>query len=125
MPCTRTSRSTLPCSSGGEAGDVEARGRGRRIPWHGRPRHRSRHRQYGLWRSGAQRGAARGARRRAGPEAAAAGGRAGGGVWGRGAGRLVALAGGTIETAASLAAGERLAIVHARVGELIETYSPE
>jgi len=47
------------------------------------------------------------------------------GVVARSAGRLVALDGGTIETSASLAAGERLAIIHARVGELIDTYSPE
>jgi crossover junction endodeoxyribonuclease RuvC len=36
--------------------------------------------------------------------------------------RLVALDGGTIETSASLPPGERLAIIHARVGELIEDH---
>ena len=46
------------------------------------------------------------------------------GVVARSAGRLVALDGGAIETSASVPAGERLAIIHARVGELIDAYSP-
>jgi crossover junction endodeoxyribonuclease RuvC len=44
------------------------------------------------------------------------------GVVARRGARLVALDGGTIETAASLPPGERLAIIHARVGELIEDH---
>ena len=47
------------------------------------------------------------------------------GVVARSAGRLVALDGGTIETSAALAPAERLAIIHARVGELLDAYSPE
>ena len=40
-------------------------------------------------------------------------------------GRLVALDGGTIQTSASLDPGERLAIIHTRVGELIDSHRPE
>jgi crossover junction endodeoxyribonuclease RuvC len=40
-------------------------------------------------------------------------------------GRLVALDGGVIETAAGTDAGERLAHIHARVTELLEAYNPE
>ena len=39
--------------------------------------------------------------------------------------QLVALDGGTIQTAARLDAGERLAIIHERVGELLDAYRPE
>lgn len=46
------------------------------------------------------------------------------GVVARSGGRLVALDGGTIETSASLSPGERLAIIHTRVGELIDTHDP-
>ena len=47
------------------------------------------------------------------------------GVVAREGGRLVALDGGTIETAAALDPGARLAIIHARVGELLDSYAPE
>jgi crossover junction endodeoxyribonuclease RuvC len=40
-------------------------------------------------------------------------------------GRLFALDGGVIETAAGLDAGRRLATIHARVGELIDEYRPD
>jgi crossover junction endodeoxyribonuclease RuvC len=40
-------------------------------------------------------------------------------------GRLVALDGGTIETAAGLDAAERLATIHARVGALLDDYRPD
>jgi len=46
------------------------------------------------------------------------------GVVARSGGRLVALDGGTIETSASLSPGERLAIIHTRVGELIDAHDP-
>ena len=44
------------------------------------------------------------------------------GVVARRGSRLVALDGGTIETSASLPPGERLATIHARVGELIDDH---
>ena len=47
------------------------------------------------------------------------------GVVTRHGGRLVALDGGTIETAAGLDAGERLAAIHARVGALLDDYRPD
>jgi crossover junction endodeoxyribonuclease RuvC len=47
------------------------------------------------------------------------------GVVARRGGRLVALDGGAIETAAKLDAGERLAIIHGRVGELLDAYQPD
>jgi crossover junction endodeoxyribonuclease RuvC len=47
------------------------------------------------------------------------------GVVARRGGRLVALDGGTIETAAGLDHGRRLSAIHARVGELLDEYSPE
>src|SRR5688500_14997795 len=47
------------------------------------------------------------------------------GVVARSGGRLVALAGGTIMTAAGADPGERLAVIHARVGELLDSYGPE
>jgi len=40
-------------------------------------------------------------------------------------GRLFALDGGVIETAAALDAGRRLAAIHARVGELLDEYRPD
>jgi crossover junction endodeoxyribonuclease RuvC len=40
-------------------------------------------------------------------------------------GRLVALDGGVVETAAGLDAGTRLAHIHHRVGELLDEYQPE
>ncbi len=40
-------------------------------------------------------------------------------------GRLIALDGGVIETPAGQDAGERLATIHARVGELLDAYKPE
>jgi crossover junction endodeoxyribonuclease RuvC len=40
-------------------------------------------------------------------------------------GRLVALDGGVLETAAGLEAGERLAAIHAGVGELLDGYRPD
>ena len=40
-------------------------------------------------------------------------------------GRLVALDGGVIETAAGTDAGARLTHIHARVSELLEAYQPE
>ena len=46
------------------------------------------------------------------------------GVVARSGGRLVALDGGTIETSASLSPGERLVIIHTRVGELIDVHDP-
>ena len=46
------------------------------------------------------------------------------GVVERRGGRLVALDGGTIETAAGLDPGARLAAIHARVGELLDAYAP-
>ena len=46
------------------------------------------------------------------------------GVVERRGGRLVALDGGTIETAAGLDPGARLAAIHARVGELLDVYAP-
>jgi crossover junction endodeoxyribonuclease RuvC len=47
------------------------------------------------------------------------------GVVARHGARLVALDGGTIETAAALDPGERLAIIHARVGALLDEYEPD
>jgi crossover junction endodeoxyribonuclease RuvC len=47
------------------------------------------------------------------------------GVVARHGARLVALDGGTIETAARLGAGERLAIIHARVGALLDEHRPD
>ena len=47
------------------------------------------------------------------------------GVVARDGGRLVALDGGTIETGARLDEGERLAIIHARVGWLLDEYEPD
>jgi crossover junction endodeoxyribonuclease RuvC len=47
------------------------------------------------------------------------------GVVARHGGRLVALDGGAIETAPTLDPGERLAIIHARVGELLDAYHPD
>jgi crossover junction endodeoxyribonuclease RuvC len=46
------------------------------------------------------------------------------GVVARHGGRLVALDGGTIETAAGSDPGARLAAIHARVGELLDAYEP-
>ena len=40
-------------------------------------------------------------------------------------GRLFALDGGVVETAAGVDAGARLATIHARVGELIDAYRPD
>jgi crossover junction endodeoxyribonuclease RuvC len=40
-------------------------------------------------------------------------------------GRLVALDGGSIKTAPGLDAGERLATIHARVGELLDEHGPD
>ncbi|MDP9385450.1 MAG: crossover junction endodeoxyribonuclease RuvC [Actinomycetota bacterium] len=47
------------------------------------------------------------------------------GVVGRSSGRLVALDGGVVETAAGTDPGVRLAAIHARVGELLDEYRPE
>ena len=47
------------------------------------------------------------------------------GVVARDGGRLVALDGGTIQTAPGLDPGERLAIIHARVGDLLDEHRPE
>jgi crossover junction endodeoxyribonuclease RuvC len=47
------------------------------------------------------------------------------GVVARRRGRLVALDGGTVETDAALDQGARLAIIHARVVELLDEYRPE
>jgi crossover junction endodeoxyribonuclease RuvC len=47
------------------------------------------------------------------------------GVVARRGGRLVALDGGTIETRPRLDQGERLAIIHARVGELLDAHEPD
>jgi len=47
------------------------------------------------------------------------------GVVARDGARLVALDGGTIETRAGRDTGERLALIHARVGELLDSYGPE
>src|SRR5829696_3046549 len=47
------------------------------------------------------------------------------GVVARRGGRLVALDGGTIDTAARLDAGTRLAAIHARVGELLDEHRPQ
>jgi crossover junction endodeoxyribonuclease RuvC len=47
------------------------------------------------------------------------------GVVARQGARLVALDGGTIETAAGLDTGVRLATIHARVGELLDRYLPD
>jgi crossover junction endodeoxyribonuclease RuvC len=47
------------------------------------------------------------------------------GVVARRRGRLVALDGGTIETPARADPGERLALIHARVGELLDAYEPD
>jgi crossover junction endodeoxyribonuclease RuvC len=47
------------------------------------------------------------------------------GVVAREPGRLVALDGGTIATAARADAGARLAIIHARVGELLDAHRPD
>ena len=47
------------------------------------------------------------------------------GVVARRGGRLVALDGGTIETAARLDQGERLTLIHARAGELLDEYRPD
>jgi crossover junction endodeoxyribonuclease RuvC len=47
------------------------------------------------------------------------------GVVARHAGRLVALDGGVIETAAGLDPGERLATIHTRVGALLDEYRPD
>ncbi len=47
------------------------------------------------------------------------------GVVARRDGRLVALDGGTIQTAAGLDPGRRLATIHARVGELLDAYRPD
>src|SRR3954465_6998922 len=40
-------------------------------------------------------------------------------------GRLVALDGGVVETAAGLDAGARLAVIHERVGALLDDYKPD
>jgi crossover junction endodeoxyribonuclease RuvC len=47
------------------------------------------------------------------------------GVVARHGARLVALDGGAIETAAGLEPAERLAIIHARTGELLAAYEPD
>jgi crossover junction endodeoxyribonuclease RuvC len=47
------------------------------------------------------------------------------GVVARDGARLVALDGGTIQTAPGLDPGERLAIIHARVGALLDEHRPE
>ena len=47
------------------------------------------------------------------------------GVIARGGARLVALDGGVIETAPGLEPGERLAVIHGRIGELIDAYHPD
>jgi crossover junction endodeoxyribonuclease RuvC len=47
------------------------------------------------------------------------------GVVARQGARLVALDGGVIETAAGLDPGERLAMIHARVGALLDEYRPD
>lgn len=47
------------------------------------------------------------------------------GVVARHGARLVALDGGVIQTAARADPGERLAIIHARVGELLDAYRPD
>ena len=47
------------------------------------------------------------------------------GVVARHRGRLVALDGGTIKTAARLDAGRRLAEIHERVGALLDAYQPD
>jgi crossover junction endodeoxyribonuclease RuvC len=47
------------------------------------------------------------------------------GVVGRDGGRLVALDGGTIVTAAGLDPGARLAVIHERVGALLDEYEPD
>jgi crossover junction endodeoxyribonuclease RuvC len=47
------------------------------------------------------------------------------GVVARSGDRLVALDGGTIRTDAAADAGERLAVIHARVGDLLDSYEPE
>jgi crossover junction endodeoxyribonuclease RuvC len=47
------------------------------------------------------------------------------GVVAPGGARLVALDGGVIETSPGLEAGERLAVIHGRIGELIEAYHPD
>jgi crossover junction endodeoxyribonuclease RuvC len=47
------------------------------------------------------------------------------GVVARRGGRLVALDGGTIQTAAGLDPGRRLATIHARVGELLDAHLPD
>jgi len=47
------------------------------------------------------------------------------GVVARDGARLVALDGGTIESPAGRDAGERLALIHARVGELLDSYGPD
>jgi crossover junction endodeoxyribonuclease RuvC len=40
-------------------------------------------------------------------------------------GRMLALDGGVVETAAALDAGRRLAAIHARIGELMDEYRPD
>ena len=47
------------------------------------------------------------------------------GVVGRAGGRLVALDGGVVSTAAAADPARRLADIHTRVGELIDEYAPE
>jgi crossover junction endodeoxyribonuclease RuvC len=47
------------------------------------------------------------------------------GVVARHGARLVALDGGVIETSAGVDPGERLALIHARVGELLDAYQPD
>ncbi len=47
------------------------------------------------------------------------------GVVARHGARLVALDGGVIETASGVDAGERLAIIHARAGELLDAHQPD
>ena len=47
------------------------------------------------------------------------------GIVARDRGRLVALDGGVVETAAGTDAGARLALIHARVGELLDAYRPD
>src|SRR3954447_3181678 len=47
------------------------------------------------------------------------------GVVARHGARVVALDGGVVETAPGLDAGERLAVIHARIGELIDAYHPD
>jgi crossover junction endodeoxyribonuclease RuvC len=47
------------------------------------------------------------------------------GVVARRGGRLVALDGGTIQTAAGLDPGRRLALIHVRVSALLDEYAPE